>query len=260
GCDPGRAAVTTVEAEVAGAVALAPGTLPEPPESGVNAGLLAAAAGSGFRLTLATAGRPDGSAAVYRWRARLQCTGPGVPPDPVEQIDVYSPWSELRVIRPRPAPGASPPASPSPAPPPASPPAAGAPKPRVSPPVGPTRARITRFIGWAPRSRPLPVPFTARRVPRPLTPPGGTIRNCARGPRGLLLVFRHAGIPPGSPITWAWTVNRRPLAAGAGTIGGHTLFQLWVGFRDRPAPNGVYTVSIRLGGRLFGAASVRRAC
>ena len=254
GCDPGKTAVTTIEAEADGTLVVLPGTLPQPPESGLNAGLFAAAAADGFRFTFQTLARLDGSASVYRWHASLDCTGPGVPPDPTAvPVRAVGPTSEFRVTR------SSGPGSGGPGPG-GTPPAGTVPKAKVSPPIGPTRARIKAFLGWTPSNRPLPTPFTARQIPRPLTPPGGTIRRCARGPRGLLLAFRYAGIPQKRPISWTWTLNGRRLATGGGTIGGHNLYQVWLGYRNQPAPNGIYTVSIRLGKRFFGTASVRRAC
>jgi len=254
GCDPGKTAVTTVEAEADGQFAVAPGALPEPPGSGLNAGLFAAAAGDGFRFTFQTLARLDGSPAVYRWRATLDCTGPGVPPDPTAvPIHVVGPYSEFRVTRTGSGPGGTGPGGGGPG-------ATTVPKPKVGAPIGPKRARIKAFLGWAPRNRPLPIPFTGRQIPRPLTPAGGTIRSCARGPRGLLLVFRYAGIPEPRPISWTWTLDGRRLAAGGGRIGGQNLYQVWLGYRNQPAPNGVYTVSIRLGNKHFGTASVRRAC
>lgn len=256
GCDSGKTAVTTIEVEADGAVVVADGTLPEPAAAGLNAGLFAAAAADGFRFTFrAVALKLDGSPSLYRWRARLLCTGPGIPPDPVEQIDVRSNWSEFRVSRLSATPGTQPTgpgAGPGAAP--------MVPKPQIGRPIGPTRARIKSFLGWAPRNRPLLSPFTASQIPRPLTPSGATIASCARGPRGLLAVFRYAGIARKRAINWTWTRDGRRLSAGGGVIGGQNLYQLWIGYRNRPLENGVYTVSIRLGKSFLGAASVRRAC
>lgn len=255
GCDPGKTAITQVQVEIDGQ--LGPAYLPEPSGSGLNAGLFAAAASDGFRFTIQAVNvRTDGAPSVYRWRGILDCTGPGIPPDPTAvPVHVVGPWSEFRVTRLNP--GTSPT---GPGMGPGMGPATKVPPPRVAPPVGPKRTRIRQFLGWAPRNRPLPVPFTARQVPRPLTLPGGTIRSCARGPRGLLLVFRYAGIPKARPIAWTWTLDGRRLATGGGSIGGQNLYQVWLGYRNQSAPNGVYTVSIRLGKRFLGSASVRRAC
>ena len=257
GCDPGKTAVTQVQFEIDGQ--LAPQALPEPAETGLNAGLFAAAAGDGFRFTIdAVNVRTDGRPLTYRWRATLDCTGPGVPPDPTAvPIHVEGPWSSFTVNRTGTAPPVTTPTPVTPAP---VGPAVPAPtKPRSFGRRGP---RITAYLGWAPRNRPLPIPFSARQIPRPLTPVGRTIADCARGPRGLLLVFRHAGISKPRPIAWTWTLDGRTLVTGGGVIGvrGSHLYQVWLGRRGAPLSNGVYTVSMRLGGRAFGTASVRRAC
>jgi hypothetical protein len=114
GCDPGKNAVTQVQMEVDGH--LGPDYLPEPPGSGIGAGLFAAAAGDGFRVTVnAVNVRTDGAPSVYRWRALLSCTGPGIPPDPTAvPIDVEGPWSEFRVTRVSSAPGTAPVTRPGP--------------------------------------------------------------------------------------------------------------------------------------------------
>jgi hypothetical protein len=254
-CDPGKTAVTQVQVEIDGR--LGPDYLPEPPGSGLNAGLFAAAAGDGFRFTInAVNVRTDGAPSVYRWRAYLDCTGPGIPPDPTAvPIHVVGPWSEFRITRVSQGPGTT-----QPPPGGAQPPAAVARVPKER--VGGGSRRITRFLGWAPRNRPLPTPFRAGQVPRPLTPAGGTIRSCARGPRGVLLVFRYTGFSRPRPIRWTWRLDGAPIGGGQGTIGvpGHTLYSVWAGFRDRPIPNGVYSVSLTIGGRFFGSAAVRRAC
>jgi hypothetical protein len=106
------------------------------------------------------------------------------------------------------------------------------------------------------------VPFTAGQIPRPLTPVGRTISNCRRGPRGVLLVFRYAGITAPRPIAWTWQLDGRAIVRGRGVIGvrGSNLYHVWLGRRGVPLANGVYTVSIRLGAKAFGSASVRRAC
>jgi hypothetical protein len=247
--------VTQVQVEIDGQ--LGPAYLPEPASTGLNAGLFAAAAGDGFRFTLnAVNVRTDGAPSVYRWRAFVDCTGPGIPPDPTAvPIQALGPWSEFRVTRVSSAPGATqpPPSGPAPG-------ASGAPVPR--PRIGGGSRRITRFLGWAPRNRPLPSPFAARQIPRPLTPPGGTISSCARGPRGLLLVLRHKGFSRPRPIGWTWRLDGRQVSAGTGRIGveGHNLYSVWLGSRNRPLPNGVYSVTLRLGRTFFGSAAVRRAC
>jgi hypothetical protein len=117
GCDSGKTAITQVGLEVDGQVL--PTYPPEPLASGINAGLFAAAAGDGFRFTVnAVDVRTDGAPTVYRWRAILDCTGPGIPPDPTAvPIHVVGPWSEFRVTRvsSAPAPGTAPVATPPPA-------------------------------------------------------------------------------------------------------------------------------------------------
>jgi hypothetical protein len=126
-CDPGKTAVTQVQVEVDGQPG--PAYLPEPAGSGLNAGLFAAAAGDGFRFTLnAVNVRTDGAPSVYRWRAFVDCTGPGIPPDPTAvPIQAVGPWSEFRVTRLHSAPGATqPPASGG------GPGAATAPKPKTT--------------------------------------------------------------------------------------------------------------------------------
>ena len=99
GCDPGKTAITQVGLEVDGQIL--PTYPPEPLASGINAGMFAAAAGDGFRFTVnAVNVRTDGAPTVYRWRAILDCTGPGIPPDPTAvPIHVVGPWSEFRVTR-----------------------------------------------------------------------------------------------------------------------------------------------------------------
>jgi hypothetical protein len=255
-CDPGKPATTSVEVWRDGQVAVAPGALPEPQGSGLDASLFAAAAsGAGFRFSTQVVGRPDGSPSRYVWRARLVCTAPGAPPDPTQAIDVVGAWSEFAVTRAGAAPGTTPP-------PPAPPAPATSPPPVPRPRVGGGPGRITGFLGWTARDAPLPTPFKARQVPRPLTPAGGTITSCARGPRGLLLVFRHAGFPRPRRIRWTWRLDGRPIVSGRGRIGvaGGRLFAIWMGYRGRAAPNGVYSVSLRLGRAFFGSAAVRRAC
>jgi hypothetical protein len=258
GCDPAKTAVTQVEFEIDGQ--LAPQALPEPAETGLNAGLFAAAAGDGFRFTISAVNvRTDGRPSVYRWRAVLDCTGPGIPPDPTAvPIQVVGPWSSFTVHR---AGGTPTPPGTTPTPTPGSP-SAGVPPATTPRSFGRRGPRITAFLGWAPRNRPLPTPFTARQIPRPLTPVGRTIADCSRGPRGLLLVFRHAGIATPRPVAWTWALDGRALLTGRGIIGvgGSTLYHVWLGRRGAALLNGVYTVSLRLGGRAFGTAGVRRAC
>lgn len=256
GCDPNKTAVTQVELEIDGQ--LAPAALPEPAATGLNAGLFAAAAADGFRFAVEAVNvRTDGAPSVYRWRAILDCTGPGIPPDPTAvPIHIEGPWSEFRVTRVRSG-TPSTPVTPG-----GGTPAGTVPRTLRPTPFGPRRARIVRFLGWASRNRPMPTPFTVRQIPRPLTPAGGTMRNCRSGPRGILLVFRYAAIPRPRPISWTWTLDGTRLVTGSGSIGGrgNTLYQVWLGSRSRVVPNGVFTVSLRVGSRLFGSASVRRAC
>jgi hypothetical protein len=259
GCDPGKTAVTQVQFEIDGQ--LGPQALPEPAETGLNAGLFAAAAADGFRFTVnAVNVRTDGRPSTYRWRATLDCTGPGIPPDPTAvPIHVEGPWSSFTVTRvgSSPSPPGQGPGTPTP-----PTPGVRVPPATKPPSFGPRGPRITAFLGWAPRNRPLPVPFSARQIPRPLTPVGRTIADCRRGPRGLLLVFRHAGIAAPRPIAWTWRLDGRDIVGGRGVIGvrGSNLFHVWLGRRDAALANGVYTVSMRLGARAFGTASVRRAC
>ena len=257
GCDPNKTALTQVQFEIDGQPG--PEALPEPADTGLNAGLFAAAAGDGFRFTVnAVNVRTDGRPSVYRWRATLDCTGPGVPPDPTAvPIHVEGPWSSFtvnRVSTGAPNPGG--PTTPTPTTPTTRVPSATKPR-----PFGRRGPRITAYLGWAPRSRALPTPFTARQIPRPLTRVGGTITDCRRGPRGVLLVFRHAGIHGPRPIAWTWSLDGRAIFSGGGVIGqGGRLYHVWLGRRGADLANGVYTVSMRLGARAFGRASVRRSC
>lgn len=105
-CAPNKTAITQVQVEIDGR--LGPAYLPEPADSGLNAGLFAAAAGDGFRFTLDAVNlKTDGTPSVYRWRAFVDCTGPGIPPDPsAVPIQAVGPWSEFRVTRVSSAPGA----------------------------------------------------------------------------------------------------------------------------------------------------------
>ncbi len=257
GCDPGKTAVTQVQFEIDGQ--LAPEALPEPAETGLNAGLFAAAAADGFRFTInAVNVRTDGRPSTYRWRAKLDCTGPGIPPDPTAvPIHVEGPWSSFTVTRVSTTPPTTQPGTPTPTTP------GGAVPPSTKPrSFGPRGPRIVSFLGWAARNRPLPAPFTIGQIPRPLTPVGKTITNCRPGPRGVLLFFRFAGITAPRPIGWTWTLDGRTILSGQGVIGGRgaSLYQVWLGRRGVALANGVYTVSLRLGARAFGTASVRRAC
>jgi len=131
GCDPGKTAITQVGLEVDGQ--LLPTYPPEPLASGINAGMFAAAAGDGFRFTVnAVNVRTDGAPTVYRWRAILDCTGPGIPPDPTAvPIHVVGPWSEFRVTRVSAVPGTG--TTPVATPPPATRPAPVRTPPRKTP-------------------------------------------------------------------------------------------------------------------------------
>src|SRR5262245_27029490 len=129
GCDPGKPATTSVAVVRDGQAVVAPGALPEPQGSGLDASLFAAAAsGAGFRFSTQVVARPDGAPSRYAWRTRLVCTGPGAPPYPPEAIDVAGAWSEFAVIRAGMAPGPTPPPPAPPGPAASVPPV---PKPRV---------------------------------------------------------------------------------------------------------------------------------
>lgn len=115
-CDPTKNAVTSVEVWRGSEVVVGAGTLPEPPESGFNAGLFANAH-KPFVLSFPALAKLDGSAESYRWRGLLICGQFGFGPG----YEVAGPWSEFTVTRSGGSPNPTPPTPPPAAPPPPAP-------------------------------------------------------------------------------------------------------------------------------------------
>jgi hypothetical protein len=99
------------------------------------------------------------------------------------------------------------------------------------------------------------------RPPGDAVKPGGTYGSCYISRLKRLYAFlRYSGMRAGSPASVAWSVNGSQVFVDrfAWDLGKKGASSVYLHANGRVLPDGLYTVSVRVGGRLLARASVTR--
>jgi hypothetical protein len=133
-----------------------------------------------------------------------------------------------------------------------------------SKPIGRTRARATRVLGWAAATKLLQEGFDVRRErPRNLVAPGGNITACRPNETVIAFLFQYAGIPRERTVQLRLLLDGRPFSGGGGVIGSPTgadSYAVSTRVRGGRLPQGRYEARVILGGKTLVSSYVDWSC
>ena len=131
-------------------------------------------------------------------------------------------------------------------------------------PIGRTKARATRVLGWAASTKLLQEGFDVRRErPRNLVAPGGNITACRANETVIAFLFQYAGIPSRRAVQLRLLLDGRPFSQGVGVIGspsGADSYAVSTRVRGGRLPQGSYEARVLLGGKTLVSSYVNWSC